>query len=224
MNRRILSSFEIPSASLFCLVAISMIITVIFYDKILEPFIRRARKSNERGISILQRIGIGMAFSITTMVLAALVERKRLKVADVKKSNAVSMSVFWLVPQFMMVGLSDGFALVGLQEYFYDQVPDNMRSLGMALYFSAIGVANFLGSILITVVDHVTRRRGNSWFAKDLNNSRLDNFYWLLAAINAVTLCVYVYMANRYSYKSVLVGNRVEITNKSEKEFYDDNV
>jgi len=68
--------------------------------------------------------------------------------------------------------LSGGFALLGLQEYFYDQVPDKRRSLEMSLYFSAIGVANFLGSILITVVDHVTQRRGNSWFARDQNKSR----------------------------------------------------
>lgn len=44
------------------------------------------------------------------------------------------MSVFWLAPQFLIIGVADGFALVGLQEFFYDQVPDSMRSTGIALY------------------------------------------------------------------------------------------
>ncbi|GFZ15657.1 major facilitator superfamily protein [Actinidia rufa] len=91
---------------------------------------------------------------------------------------------------------------VGLQEYFYDQVPDSMRSLGIAFYLSVIGVANFISSLLITIVDRVTEKWGKSWFGKDLNNSRLDNFYWFLAIITAVNLGGYVVLARRYSYKN----------------------
>jgi len=46
------------------------------------------------GVSILQRIWIGMAFSTMAMVLAGVTERKRLKVAEVEKRNAISMCVF----------------------------------------------------------------------------------------------------------------------------------
>ncbi|KAL6562683.1 hypothetical protein OROGR_003690 [Orobanche gracilis] len=113
------------------------------------------------------------------------------------------MSVFWLAPQVLILGIGDGFALVGLQEYFYDQVPDSMRSLGMGLYLSVIGAANFLNSLLITLVDHLTDKGGKSWFGKDLNSSRLDYFYWLVAAITAGNLCVYSIVANRYTYKNV---------------------
>ena len=111
--------------------------------------------------------------------------------------------MFWLAPQFLIIGFGDGFTLVGLQEYFYDQVPDSMRSLGIALYLSVIGAANFLSSMLITIVDHVAGKTGNSWFGKDLNSSRLDKFYWLLAAITTLNLFVFVFCARRYSYKNV---------------------
>nr|CAN73408.1 hypothetical protein VITISV_024373 [Vitis vinifera] len=100
-------------------------------------------------------------------------------------------------------GIGDGFSLVGLQEYFYDQVPDSMRSLGIAFYLSVIGAANFLSSLLITIVDHVTEKHGKSWFGVDLNTSRLDKFYWLLAIMNMLNLWVYVIVARRYSYKNV---------------------
>lgn len=203
MNRNITHSFLIPPASVYGLSAIGMIISVAIYDKILIPFLRRTT-GNERGINLLQRIGIGMIFTFTTMVVAALVERKRLNLVDEDPiKGSLSMSVFWLAPQFLIIGMGDGFSLVGLQEYFYDQVPDSMRSLGIGLYLSVLGVANFLSSFLITIVDRVTENGGKSWFGKDLNTSRLDYFYWLLAAMIAVNLGVYVAVARRYSYKNV---------------------
>ncbi|XP_008811508.2 protein NRT1/ PTR FAMILY 5.6-like [Phoenix dactylifera] len=203
MDRKLAGGFDVPPASVFSLAAISMIISVSFYDKILVPFLRRAT-GNERGMSILRRIGIGMVFCIVAMAAAAIVERKRLRVAEAEQTSVVSMSVLWLVPQFMIMGFGDGFTIVGLQEYFYDQVPDCMRSLGLAFYLSVIGTGSFLSSLLITVADHLTGKGGRAgWFAKDLNESRLDLFYWLLAAIAAVGLCGYVYLASRYSYKNV---------------------
>lgn len=198
MNRKIGKTFELPPASIFTVAALGMIISVAIYDKILVPMLRKINQ-NERGINILQRIGFGMFFTITTMIVAALVEQKRLEA--IKKESL--MSVFWLVPQFLIIGFGDGFTLVGLQEYFYDQVPDSMRSLGIAFYLSVIGAANFISSMLITLVDHMTVKNGKSWIGKDLNSSRLDKFYWLLAGITTVNLFLFVFFARRYSYKNV---------------------
>lgn len=208
MDRKIGNSgFEIPPASIYTLAAIGMIVSVAIYDKILVPMLRRIN-GNERGMNILQRIGFGMLFSVITMIVAALIEKKRLEAVERNNNpikGSLSMSVFWLAPQFLIIGFGDGFTLVGLQEYFYDQVPDSMRSLGIALYLSVIGAASFLSNLLITIVDHVTgsSKSGKSWFGKDLNSSRLDKFYWLLAAITTVNLFVFVFFARQYSYKNV---------------------
>ncbi|XP_022978121.1 protein NRT1/ PTR FAMILY 5.6-like [Cucurbita maxima] len=204
LNRKMGDSLILPPTTIFCLTAIGMIVSLTIYDKLLVPMLRRTT-GNERGINILQRIGIGMLFVIATMIIAALVEHKRLQVvAGNPKTGSLTMSVFWLAPQFLIIGFGDGFAIVGLQEYFYDQVPDSMRSLGIAFYLSVIGAGSFLSSLLITVVDDITRRTGkSSWFGKDLNSSRLDKFYWLLAAVSAANLCVYILIARRYSYKNV---------------------
>ncbi|XP_051131685.1 protein NRT1/ PTR FAMILY 5.6-like [Andrographis paniculata] len=204
LDRRITDTFELPPASIYALAAVGMIISVVIYDRGLVPLLRRVR-NNERGITILQRIGLGMIFSVATMVVAALVEGKRLAaVARDPVKGSSSMSVFWLAPQFLIIGMGDGFALVGLQEYFYDQVPDSMRSLGIALYLSVLGAASFISSLLITVVDRATERGGKSWIGKDLNSSRLDCFYWLLAGITAANIAVYAFIASRYSYKNVV--------------------
>ncbi|XP_058787559.1 protein NRT1/ PTR FAMILY 5.6-like [Vicia villosa] len=210
MNLKLNDSFSIPPASVSSAAAIGTIIFVPIYDRIIVPTMRKIT-GNERGISILRRISIGIAFSVIVMIVAALVEAKRLRMhehemlrtGETGEKTMKLMSVFWLVPQYFLLGFGDAFSLVGLQEYFYDQVPDSMRSLGMALYLSVIGVGSFLSSFLITIVDHVTEKNGKSWFGKDINSSRLDRFYWMLAIINALNLCAYIIIAKRYTYKSV---------------------
>ncbi|XP_026444423.1 protein NRT1/ PTR FAMILY 5.6-like isoform X3 [Papaver somniferum] len=215
MNRKIGSrGFELPPASTYCLAAIGMILSICFYDRILVPRLRKAT-GNERGINILPRIGIGMVMTMLAMVIAALVERKRLSVTH-SSSGKTLMSVFWLAPQFLVFGIGDGFALVGLQEYFYSQSPESMRSLGIALYLSVLGVADFLSSILITVVDQLSGMNGrSSWFGKDMNESRIDNFYWLLAGMNGMNLIVYTLLARKYTYKNS-IKNKINNTSSND--------
>ncbi|PIA60510.1 hypothetical protein AQUCO_00300185v1 [Aquilegia coerulea] len=210
MNRKLGNHFEIPPASIFSLTAIGMILSISMYDKVLEPKVRKVR-GKERGITILERIGIGMGIAMIAMFIAAGIERKRLGIAwrDIAQGgNGVgTISVFWLAPQFIVGAVGDGFALVGLQEFFYGQVPDSMRSLGIALYLSVLGIADIISGLLITLVDDLTSTGGGtSWFGKDLNHSRLDKFYCLIGVISIVNLCVFVYLANRYTYKNVEKG------------------
>ncbi|WZZ48995.1 hypothetical protein YC2023_049102 [Brassica napus] len=194
------NSFTIPPASIYCLTAITLIMYVTVYDKLLVPFLRR-NTQNQRGINILQRVGIGMFFAVITMIIAALVEKNRL---DLLTEQNRPMSVFWLAPQFIVLGVAEGFTLVGLQEYFYDQVPDSMRSLGIAFYLSVLGAGSFLNNLLITVVDSLAEDFSDKrWFGKTLNSSRLDWFYWLLAGLTAANMCVFMIVAKRFPYKSV---------------------
>ena len=197
MNLKINNNFKIPPASMASVSSISIIISVPIYDRIIVPNLRKVT-GNERGISILRRIGIGLAFSVIVMVAAALVENMRLRMSG----HENLMSVMWLIPQYLILGIGNSFYSIGLQEYFYDQVPDSMRSLGMALYLSVLGVGFFLSSFLIIIVDHVTGKNGKGWIAKDVNSSRLDKFYWMLAVISALNLCLFLFLAKRFTYKT----------------------
>ncbi|KAL2333299.1 hypothetical protein Fmac_014512 [Flemingia macrophylla] len=207
MNLKIGNSFKIPPASMASISAVGTIISVPIYDRIIVPILRKVT-GNERGISILRRISVGLSLSVILMVVAALVEAKRLRMArhealTIGETSEKTMSVLWLVPQYLILGIGDSFSLVGLQEYFYDQVPDSMRSLGMALYLSVLGAGFFLSSFLIIIVDRVTGKNGKGWIGKDINSSRLDKFYWMLAVINALDFCVFLFLAKRYTYKTI---------------------
>ncbi|XP_071692311.1 protein NRT1/ PTR FAMILY 5.10 [Rutidosis leptorrhynchoides] len=202
MDRSIGSNFEIPAATFQSFISITVVILVPIYDRIMVPIVRSYTKKPS-GITMLQRIGTGMFISILSMVVSALVEIKRLQTAEkyglVDDPNAIiPMKAWWLVPQYLLTGISDVFTMIGLQEFFYDQVPSELKSIGLALYLSIFGVGSFLSSFLISVVEKTTR--GDGWIADNLNRGHLDYFYWLLAGISTVAFVIYVYFAKSYVY------------------------
>ncbi|GLJ13497.1 hypothetical protein SUGI_0213900 [Cryptomeria japonica] len=206
MDRKIGSSFEIPAASLQGFIALSIIVLIPVYDRIFVPFAKQIT-GVERGITLLQRIGIGIFCSLLSMVVAALIEMKRLQAAKDHMvrgvpNETIPLSFFWLLPQCILLGISDVFAQVGLQEFFYDQMPDTMKSLGIALYLTILGVGSFMSSILISIVESITNRgKEQSWFADNINKAHLDYYYWLLAALGALFLCIYISLAGCFIYK-----------------------
>jgi peptide/histidine transporter 3/4 len=126
MDRKIFPGFDIPAASLQSLIGLAIVLTIPIYDRLFVP-LARAFTRKPSGITMLQRIGIGMFLSIIDMVVAALVEIKRLKTAQEyglvdMPEVTLPMSILWLVPQYVLSGIADVFALVGMQEFFYDQV------------------------------------------------------------------------------------------------------
>ncbi|KAK6119214.1 hypothetical protein DH2020_047029 [Rehmannia glutinosa] len=205
MNRSITPSFQIPAASFQVFTGLTILTSVLLYERALVPFARRLT-GHPSGITILQRIGTGLALSILTMAVAACVESKRVRVArengllDDPKS-VVPMAVWWLVPQYVLIGISDVFTIVGLQELFYDQMPVAMRSIGAAAYITVTGVGSFLSSGLISIVQGISGRGGHEWLGDNINRAELECFYWVLAGMSAVNLCGYVFVARRFVYK-----------------------
>ncbi|KAF0919318.1 hypothetical protein E2562_029168 [Oryza meyeriana var. granulata] len=205
LDRRIGESFKVPPAALQTFISVTIIAFIPVYDRLFVPVVRRFTRLSS-GITMLQRIGTGLVLALSAMIVAALVEARRLGVArdaglvDQPKA-ALPMSLWWMVPQYVLFGLSDVFAMIGLQEFFYDQVPDALRSLGLAFFLSIFGVGHFFSSFIISAIDSATKKSGASWFANNLNRAHLDYFYWLLAGLCAVELVAFVFVSRVYVYK-----------------------
>ncbi|KAJ3707708.1 hypothetical protein LUZ61_011413 [Rhynchospora tenuis] len=205
LDRHLTSSILVPPAALQSSGTIAIIFFVPIYDRVIVPVMRKISKTPS-GITMLQRVGTGIAVSIVSMVVAALVEIKRLKTAReyslVDQPDAtIPMSLWWAAPQYVLIGMADVFTVVGLQEFFYDQMPDSMRSLGLALYQTILGIGAFLSSILISCIDKITSSNGETWFSNNLNRAHLDYFYLLLAGLSAVQLILFMYFSRGYVYK-----------------------
>ncbi|KMT18883.1 hypothetical protein BVRB_2g029840 [Beta vulgaris subsp. vulgaris] len=79
LDRHIGTHFQVPAASLGSFVTLSMLISVPIYDRYFVPFMR-AKTGNPRGITLLQRLGIGCIIQIAAIAIAYLVEMQRMHV------------------------------------------------------------------------------------------------------------------------------------------------
>lgn len=214
LERKIGNKFEIPPASLAGFVTISMLVSVVLYDRFLVKMVRKWTK-NPRGITLLQRMGIGMVLHIIIMVVASLTERYRLHVAAsqnniTNNSNHVPLSIFVILPQFVLMGTADAFLEVAKIEFFYDQAPESMKSLGTSYSMTGLGAGNFISSFLLSTVSGITRNRGHEWIQNDLNVSRLDYYYAFFAVLNILNFVFFLVMTKLYVYK-VEVSDSMEV-------------
>ncbi|XP_062216286.1 protein NRT1/ PTR FAMILY 8.3-like [Phragmites australis] len=201
MNKQV-GSFAIPAASLASFDAVSVIVWVPVYDRVLVPVARRLT-GNERGLSELQRYGTGLLLSVLVMVAAALVETWRLALVAGAHGGEAPMSILWQVPQYFLVGASVVFACVGRTQFFYNEAPASMRSLCSALALLTVALGSYLSSLVVAAVSWLTTRGGEpGWIPDDLNDGHLDRFFWLLAALSALNLAVFVCCARRYKRRN----------------------
>lgn len=206
LNRRVTPSFTIPAASFQVITGLTILASVLLYERALVP-LARSLTGLPSGITILQRIGTGLFLSALAMAVAALVETERVAVAARhglldSPGAPVPMTAWWVVPQYVLCGVADVFAVVGLQELFYDQMPAPMRSVGAAAYITVTGVGSFLSTGLIAAVQRIGGG-GEGWLGNNINRAKVENFYWVLSGMSVVNLCVYVCVAKRFVYKRI---------------------
>ncbi|MFS7909064.1 putative proton-dependent oligopeptide transporter family, PTR2 family proton/oligopeptide symporter [Helianthus anomalus] len=190
MNRRITSSFEIPAASFNLFMFLTITIWIPFYDRVMVPFL--AKFTHEpRGLNLKTRMGVGIILSIITMVVSAIVETIR---RDLANSNTrVVMSAMWLVPQFVLLGLTEAFNGIGQLEFYYSKLPNSMSSLAMVLFKVSMAVASLVASLLTNIVDSVTGQGGGvSWLSSDIDEGHVDYYYWLLSFLTLLNFVYYV--------------------------------
>nr|POE46591.1 protein nrt1/ ptr family 5.2 [Quercus suber] len=85
---------------------------------------------------------------------------------------------------FVLKGTADAFLEVAKIEFFYDQAPESMKSLGTSYSLTTLGIGNFLSSFLLSTVSHITKEHGHQgWILNDLNASHLDYYYAFFACL-----------------------------------------
>ncbi|KAK6153368.1 hypothetical protein DH2020_013007 [Rehmannia glutinosa] len=204
------TGFQIPAASYVVFAMLGLTLWVPLYDRVIVPFMRRITK-HESGITVLQRMGIGLFITIIESLVGAFVEERR-------RASVSSMSAMWLVPQLALGGLAEAFNAIGQLEFYYKQFPENMRSIAGAFFFCGSAVSSYVYSFLISVVHRTTEgASGGNWLPEDLNEGRLDYFYYLVAVLCALNFGYFVVCARWYRYKGTGDSSIVTVEMESKK-------
>uniref|UniRef100_A0A7C9DWM7 Uncharacterized protein n=1 Tax=Opuntia streptacantha TaxID=393608 RepID=A0A7C9DWM7_OPUST len=202
MNTHLTHSFSIPPASLQAIPYLMLLFVVPLYDKLFVPLARRLT-GHEAGITPLQRIGSGLFIATLSMISAALTERKRRETAI---RDHETLTLFHLIPQFLIFGLSEMLTAVGLIEFFYKQSLKGMQAFLTAMTYCSYSFGFYLSSVLVSLVNKITSSSKGGWLSdNDLNKDRLDLFYWLLAGLSFLNFLNYLFWANWYSYNPSVV-------------------
>lgn len=213
-----IGSFHIPAASMSAFDILSVALFVILYRRVLHPLACKITR-NGKGLTELQRMGVGLIIAIIAMTSAGTVEVYRLKhVCKECINQESSMSILWQIPQYMFIGASEVFMYVGQLEFFNSQTPDGLKSFGSALCMTSISLGNYVSSILVTILMEITKKGGSpGWIPENLNKGHMERFYYLLALLSIADLVVYIICAKLYT-KIKMEGQEEEANDGDEIE------
>ena len=118
------ASFTVPAASLSIFDIVAVLTFIPMMDHIVYPLLQYC------GIRFtpLRRVGVGMLLAAASVVVAGVVEMKRRdawehghfldQVVLDESRNASTLNVFWQVPQFALIGLSEVLtSITGIHEH-----------------------------------------------------------------------------------------------------------
>ncbi|XP_022851727.1 protein NRT1/ PTR FAMILY 5.5-like [Olea europaea var. sylvestris] len=154
-------------------------------------------------------IAVAMVLSVLCCITSAKIEIRRLKVIrrhDLldKSEDDIPMSIFWLLYQFFLLAGLDTFFKKSSIAFFKDQAPKSMINY-LRHWSEAVSGLGFIGGVLsVYVVGNISEKGGRqNWFQYTLNKSRLDRYYWVLAALSSVNMLVFILIAYIYRYKEL---------------------
>lgn len=211
MDRHLGPNFKIPAGSFAVIIFISTTISLTLIDRFLYPVWQKLIGRMPRP---LERVGLGHVLNVLSMVVSALVESKRLKVAHAhhlqgQADAIVPVSSLWLFPQLVLVGIGEAFHFPGQVGLYYQEFPTSLRSTATAMISLVIAIAYYLSTGLIDLLHRVTK-----WLPDDINEGRLDNVYWMVSVIGVINFGYYLVCARGYKYQNVENGVKDDSMNE----------
>jgi peptide/histidine transporter 3/4 len=109
------------------------------------------------------------------------------------------------------MGTADAFLEVAKIEFFYDQAPESMKSIGTSYSSTTLGIGNFISTFLLSTVSHITKQHGHKgWILNNLNDSHLDYYYVFFAVLNLLNLVFFAIVTRFYVYR-VEVSDSIQV-------------
>ncbi|XP_059260670.1 solute carrier family 15 member 3 [Mustela nigripes] len=199
-----LGGYKIPEAWLLLANVVVVLILVPVKDHLLDPLLLRCKLLP----SALQKMALGMLFGFASVLVAGGLEMERLQYIHRNQTvsqqigkdmyYAAPLSIWWQIPQYLLIGISEIFASIPGLEFAYSEAPRSMQGAIMGIFFCLSGVGSLLGSSLVALL---SLPRGWLYCPRDfgnINNCRMDLYFFLLAGIQAATALLFMWIAGRY--------------------------
>ncbi|KAL5738596.1 hypothetical protein ACOSP7_031357 [Xanthoceras sorbifolium] len=172
---------------------------------------KKGASNSQLKLGKIVRIWSGMVLCTIFCVVAWRVEVHRLQIVDRKRNNPEipNMSIFWLAPQYCLLGLMQGSGIKGLDEFMIDELPKSLKNYASAMNgFVVDGIGNFLGILFVYA--------NRQLFSATMNESRLDKYYLRLMILSFLNMCYYypisiIYRSIRYARSDTVERDHITI-------------
>merc|ERR1712100_614051 len=123
------------------------------------------------------------------------------------------ISVFWQIPQFVLIDTSEILATITSLEFFYSQAPYSMRSVTQAFNLLMTALGAWITIPLLFLVN--SGGSGKEWVPHNLDNGHLEYYFFLLAGLMVINMIIYYFVSKGYQY---MTSAELEYYDKQEEE------
>ncbi|MCO5569269.1 hypothetical protein L7F22_022981 [Adiantum nelumboides] len=206
MNTNIAGGLTMEPATMNLFNILVVVLVAPLYNATVVP-LARSITGHPRGLSPLHRTGVGYVMSVIAVSLAAILEAYRL---HCHKEGLAAPSIFWQVPEFVLLGFAQFLAGIGQLEFFYTFAPLSLRSLGSAFCLTCIALGSYVSSLLVWVVTLVSNQGGQAgWLPRELNDGHLDYFFWLLGGMAFLNFLCFMVRASSFMHRQTAQKSEV---------------
>ncbi|KAG8085199.1 hypothetical protein GUJ93_ZPchr0010g7347 [Zizania palustris] len=198
---RALGRFTVPAGSFFVSSLLSVVVFLGIIDRVLLPLWWRLTGGHTP--RPLQRIGAGHVLTVVSMASSAALERWRIATvrAHGEEGNPAwvsPLSALWLVLPFALSGVGEALHFPAQVTLYYQEFPPPLKNTATGMVALIVALGFYLSTAFVDVV-----RRTTSWLPDNMNASRLENLYWLLAVLVAINFIYYLICAKLYKYQNI---------------------
>ncbi|KFZ54323.1 Solute carrier family 15 member 3, partial [Antrostomus carolinensis] len=196
------SSFmDLVDVWLFLANVLVLLVLVPLKDHVIDPFLARQKLLP----STLKQMTLGTFFSLTSILAAGILERERLQYVRHNQTMpqlmgkdhylAATLPVWWQVPQYLLMGISQLFTSISSLEFAYTEAPESMKGATMGVLFFTSGVGSLLGSGLTLLLLPEDYGNVNSC---PMDHCPMDHYFILLVGIQSITCLIFTWISRRY--------------------------